>query len=71
MLETPIENGGLEGEIGDDGGEIRGGAVGESGIERERNTGMNTVAFEGVARGYNDGVGHDRARNWTQKLNWY
>lgn len=48
LVAAPVENGGLESEIGDDGGEICGGAVPKGGFEGERNAGVNAVAFECV-----------------------
>lgn len=67
----PVENGGFEGEIRDEGGEIGGRAVGEGGNKGEKKAGLDGVTLEGVAGGDNDGVGHDSAGDWAYEfLGW-
>lgn len=57
---APVENGGFEGKVRDDGGEIGGGAVGESGFEGERKASTDGITVESVAGGDNYRVGHER-----------
>lgn len=68
---APVENGGFESEIGDKGGEIGGRAVGENGFESKSVAGMNAIAIEGMARGDDNRVGHERARKWASELSWW
>lgn len=65
---APAEDSGLEGEVGDEGGEIGNGAVGEGRPEVEGRAGIDAVALEGVAGGDNNGVDHERARDGTDEF---
>lgn len=50
VVAAPVEDGGPEGEVGDDGGEIGGGCTAvEGGAEGEGNAGEDAVALECVA----------------------
>lgn len=65
---TPVEDGGLESEIRDDGGEIRNRAIREGGLIVKGLAGINTIALKGVAGRDDYWVGHQEARNGTQEF---
>ena len=63
MEEAPVDDRGSEGEIGDDGGEICGGA-GESGVEGEG----DAAALECVAGGDDYRIRHESAGERAEEL---
>ena len=65
--EAPVDDGGSEGEIGDDGGEIGGGA-GESGVEGEGDAGVDAAALECVAGGDDYGIRHEISGERAEEL---
>ncbi|KOM54977.1 hypothetical protein LR48_Vigan10g086900 [Vigna angularis] len=65
-----LEDGGFKGEVGDEGGEIGGSAVGELWCKVEIFTGFDGGAFEGVAGGDDDGVEHEGTGNGAEELIW-
>lgn len=68
---APFEDGGFEGEVGDEGGEIGGGAVGELRGKIDIFAGFDGGAFVGVAGGDDDGVEHEGTRNRTEEFFWW
>ena len=67
---APVEDGGFEGEVGDEGGEIGGGAVGELRGKIDIYAGFHGGAFEGVAGGDDDWVEHEGMRNRAEEFFW-
>ena len=55
---APVEDRRFDGEVGDYGGEVGSGAVVQLRGEVEVFAELNGEAFEGLARGYDDRVGH-------------
>lgn len=67
---APFEYGGFESKVGDESGEIRGGAVRELGGEIMNFACFDGGAIEGVAGGDDDGVGHEGTGNGAEELFW-
>ncbi|XXG45472.1 hypothetical protein AAC387_Pa02g0546 [Persea americana] len=65
---VPAEDGRFEGEIGDEGGEIGAGAVGTWRREDQGFAGLGKGAVEGVARGDNDRIHHERVGDRAEEF---
>ena len=67
---APAEDGGLHGEVGDDGGEIGSGSIEKIRYVSYVTTDLNGETLEGLTRWDNYRIGHEESCYGTEKLRW-